>query len=288
MVVHFLLGECAVLKTWGGCVLPLFLCLMPMSWGFSAAPAEFIIEVRLIQQGRTTQVKMRTEPCLSNEATIYFETSEGTPPLDQLQLSATQGQIQEAIPSRFISTPLRYYSTYKRAKHQRLERIILEASGYVFAIKLTDTPKDGVYKLIVAASVDEDNDGAFVQTKTLKASRLLQFCPDYDSNAVSHPLQTEFFFTHRGDDSFDWNCNGRINLSKVKLGKPGKFEMRDGVCVEVIPPEHGWADSIPTQVGVIAHCFIVLGSGSSVDAFAPDDPLPLCITAHARCVQSGN
>ena len=250
---------------------------------------EFLVEFRVTQQGRLTKVAIRTEPAISQTAMIYFETSADPGPLERLELHAKQASTQEAIPDRFISTAFAYQAKYRREKHQKLDRVILQVESFMFAIVLDGEEKDGQRKLVVAASVDQDKDGAFAEAQILRASRRLRFCPDYDANALAHPLQTAFFAEDRGDGSLDWNCNGKINLAKVTLGKPGTYALRNGVCVETSPPVPGWKGLIPTKVGTIAHCYITLPSSNESLSVVPlDVPNPVCPQIEALCIQEGN
>jgi hypothetical protein len=46
--------------------------------------------------------------------------------------------------------------------------------------------------------------------------------PDcYDQNAEARPGQTEYFTVHRGDNSFDYNCNGSIEKKNTQLANCG-------------------------------------------------------------------
>jgi hypothetical protein len=254
----------------------------------SQAP-EYIVEFRLTQQGRKMHVEVWTQPGLGQEGVIYFETAEDPSPLERLQLHTKQAQIQETVPTRFVSTPFSYYARYKREKHQRLDRVMLVVSGLIFPVRLAEDMPDGVYKLVVAVSVDQDKDGSFSEAKLIKASKKLQYCSDYDNNPMAYPLQAAFFKVPRGDNSMDWNCNGKINLSQVTFGMPGAYELRGTKCVEIIPPVLGWATFIPTEVGLIAHCYSNLTDNSS-EAFPAifSGIGPVCRQPISLCVQHGN
>jgi hypothetical protein len=41
----------------------------------------------------------------------------------------------------------------------------------------------------------------------------------YDQNAEARPGQTEYFTVHRGDGSFDYNCNGSIEKKNTTIAR---------------------------------------------------------------------
>ena len=57
----------------------------------------------------------------------------------------------------------------------------------------------------------------------------------YDSNADAKPGQTNFFGVHRGDDSFDYDCNGVSQREHTQKG-----ECSDGTA------DQGWEGDIPS------------------------------------------
>ena len=251
--------------------------------------SEYVLEFRITQQGKKTHVEVWIQPDMGRTGVIYFEIAEGTLPLEHLQLYPIQAHIQESGPTPFISTPYSYYARYKKENHQRVDRTMLKVSNLVFPIRLLENIPDGVHNLVLAVSIDQDQDGAFAQARVLKDSRWLQFCLDYDQNHLVHPLQTKFFYEPREDGSWDWNCNGKINLSQITYGKPGMYERLGSRCVEVIPTAQGWVNTIPTEVGAVAHCYpSFTGNNAAARATKPNEVGSVCESPTALCVQGGN
>ena len=67
---------------------------------------------------------------------------------------------------------------------------------------------------------DQDGDryAAASGTKTCKVTAPLTGTDCYDANANARPGQTSYFTTHRGDWSFDYDCNGDISMSNCSYG----------------------------------------------------------------------
>ncbi len=60
----------------------------------------------------------------------------------------------------------------------------------------------------------------------------------YDKNPSVHPGQTEFFANHRGDGSFDYNCDG---VQSPQLDTVGSCQKTPGSCVGA----SGWGGTVP-------------------------------------------
>jgi len=67
--------------------------------------------------------------------------------------------------------------------------------------------------------VDGDRYAPESGTKTCRADSQLAGTDCYDSNANAHPGQTTYYSSHRGDNSFDYNCDGAETKRQGSCGE---------------------------------------------------------------------
>lgn len=99
--------------------------------------------------------------------------------------------------------------------------------------------------------LDLDRDGYGDKSKSVRAAKqppghVANSLDCYDENPEAHPGQTHFFSQHRGDGSFDFDCDGRSTK---------RDEVASGGCREITMlgiPTRCWAD--PGWEGAVPGC----------------------------------
>jgi hypothetical protein len=115
------------------------------------------------------------------------------------------------------------------------------------------------YQIQTPGVKDADEDGfMYPSTSTLSTTKYYSFTPTlgasgyvrvslasttkadcYDQNAEARPGQTEYFTVHRGDGSFDYNCNGQEEKQYPSV----TTERCRSICSNFTP---GWETSVPS------------------------------------------
>ena len=66
----------------------------------------------------------------------------------------------------------------------------------------------------------------------------------YDSNANAFPGQTAYFPVHRGDNKYDYNCNGSDEKQYTGISSGCRWEVAPFVCE--LKTGAGWSGSVPS------------------------------------------
>ena len=92
--------------------------------------------------------------------------------------------------------------------------------------------------------IDEDGDryAPTSGTKKCQANSQLAGIDCYDLNANAYPGQTQCYGTHRGDGSFDYNCNGQVDMRCNRVTTlPADYS-----CKSTVPlGSTGWVSRVP-------------------------------------------
>ena len=86
------------------------------------------------------------------------------------------------------------------------------------------TADDGLRKITYYRDADRDGFGNPKLSKTdckQPSGYVANNTDCYDSNANANPKQTSYFSVHRGDNSFDYNCDGRAEQQPFKCSSTG-------------------------------------------------------------------
>src|SRR5690606_910611 len=103
----------------------------------------------------------------------------------------------------------------------------------------------------------------------------------YDDNSLTRPGQGGRFSEHRGDGSFDYDCDGQAELAYPKLAKCPMFSEADHAC----PPPNQWPEgySVASCVDDPDHpkCYcdyleLTDRIAEGRDGWVPTKPIPEC------------
>jgi len=81
--------------------------------------------------------------------------------------------------------------------------------------------------------VDGDRYAPESGTKTCRADSQLAGTDCYDSNANAHPGQTTYYSSHRGDNSFDYNCDGAETKRQGYCDQVTSCYLDDNACNDI-------------------------------------------------------
>ncbi|MCT4663987.1 MAG: hypothetical protein N4A45_01990 [Flavobacteriales bacterium] len=191
-------------------------------------------DIEDIKSGADKGIFFVTEIAIYDSASLTFTWNESI-------TTSAQTKIQDGISHEFSAS-----ANTKFIDDETL--VITFNKGYIAGFKDRKVNKKIIRKSIKMKKkgyniyyLDKDKDGYgdknnFEYTNNPKANFVTN-CEDcYDKNKDVFPGNQEWYSKHRGDGSFDYNCDNKETLNSTTLGKCGKG----------IAEPQGWLNKVPS------------------------------------------